>query len=46
LKTDAVAAVLKEDIQRRKQISVVELFGMIDYDPAYDYKADRRRRTP
>lgn len=43
-KTDAVSAALKEYIQRHQQMSVTDLFGTIDYDPAYDYKADRGRR--
>ena len=31
-----------------KQLKIVELFGQIDYDPAYDYKAarDTRRILP
>jgi hypothetical protein len=43
-KKDAVTAALAEYIQRRKQIGIIKLFGTIDYDPAYDYKAARRRR--
>ena len=38
-KKDAVTAALAEYIQRRKQIGIIKLFGTIDYDPAYDYKA-------
>ncbi len=44
-KTDAVQAALTEYVQRHKQMSVVDLFGTIDYDPAYDYKVDRGRRS-
>jgi hypothetical protein len=33
-----------EYIQRRKQQQVVALFGKIDLDRQYDYKAQRRRR--
>ena len=40
-KKDAVTAALAEYIQRRKQIGIIKLFGTIDYDPAYDYKAAR-----
>lgn len=39
----AIAAALKEYIQHRRQMEIVELFGTIDYDPAYDYKAERGR---
>jgi len=31
--------------KRRKQGRIVELFGTIDYDPAYDYKAARLSKT-
>ena len=30
--------------QHRKQLKVLELAGTIDYDPAYDYKTERKRR--
>lgn len=43
-KKAAVTAALEEYIQRRKQIEVIDLFGTIDYDPTYDYKAERTRR--
>lgn len=43
-KKDAVTAALEEYIQHRKQMRIVELFGTIDYDPAYDYKAERHRK--
>jgi hypothetical protein len=43
-KKDTVTEALEEYIARRKQTSVVELFGSIDYDPKYDYKKQRRRR--
>jgi hypothetical protein len=41
-KKAAVTAALDEYIRRRKQMGVVRLFGTIDYDPAYDYKAERK----
>lgn len=34
---------LKEYVQRRKQLKILDLFGQIDYDPDYDYKEQRRR---
>ncbi|MBI4860499.1 MAG: type II toxin-antitoxin system VapB family antitoxin [Candidatus Riflebacteria bacterium] len=43
-KKAAVTAALREYIQRRRQLKIVELFGTVDYDPDYDYKRDRRRR--
>ena len=43
-KKDAVTAALAEYIQHRKQMRIVNLFGTIDYDPRYDYKAERRRK--
>jgi Arc/MetJ family transcription regulator len=42
-KRDAVNAALREYIQRRRQLRILELAGKIDYDPNYDYKAERRR---
>ena len=40
---DAVAAALVEYIQRRKQLRILRAFGTVDFDPTYDYKAERRR---
>ena len=42
-KKEAVTAALREYIQRRKQLEILDLFGAIDFDPTYDYKAERRR---
>ena len=42
-KKEAVTAALEEFIQRRKQMEIIKLFGTIDYDPKYDYKAERSR---
>jgi hypothetical protein len=44
-KKAAVSAALDEYVKRRKQARIVELFGTIDYDPTYDYKAARRSKT-
>ena len=41
-KKAVVTQALVEYIQRRKQLKVIELFGSVDYDPAYDYKAQRQ----
>ena len=43
-KKEAVTAALDEYIRRRKQLRLLELFGTIDYDRAYDYKAARTRK--
>jgi hypothetical protein len=41
-KKEAVTAALVEYIDRRKQVKILELFGTVDFDPAYDYKKVRR----
>jgi hypothetical protein len=43
-KKAAVTKALEEYIQRRKQEQITEIFGTIEFDPKYDYKAARRRR--
>ena len=43
-KRATVNEALEEYIRRRKQREVLELSGTIDFDPDYDYKAERRRR--
>ena len=43
-KRDTVNEALREYIQRRKRRDFVELFGSIDFDPAWDYKQARRKR--
>ncbi|MDX1999858.1 MAG: type II toxin-antitoxin system VapB family antitoxin [Thermoanaerobaculia bacterium] len=42
-KKETVTEALLEYIARRKQRRIIELFGTIDYDPDYDYKAERQR---
>ena len=42
-KKEAVTAALDEYIRRRKQIQILDLFGTIDYQEDYDYKANRGR---
>ncbi|HEY7409518.1 MAG TPA: type II toxin-antitoxin system VapB family antitoxin [Vicinamibacteria bacterium] len=42
-KRETVNEALREYIQRRKRLEIVKLFGTIDFDPAWDYKAARRR---
>jgi len=43
-KTAAVTRALEEFVARREQARIVELFGSLEWDPAYDYKAERTRR--
>ena len=40
-KKAAVTIALKEFIARREQRRLLELFGNLDWDPDYDYKAER-----
>lgn len=42
-KRETVNEALAEYVRRRKQQTIKELFGAIDYDPDYDYKAGRSR---
>ncbi len=42
-KREAVTAALSEYVKRHKQQRILEAFGTFDFDPAYDYKAERRR---
>jgi Arc/MetJ family transcription regulator len=43
-KKEAVTAALDEYVQHRRQLEVVKHFGTVDFDPTYDYKAERRRK--
>jgi Arc/MetJ family transcription regulator len=43
-KRATIEEALREYVQRRKQLEVLQLFGQIDYDEAYDYKSARLRR--
>ena len=43
-KKEAVTAALEEYVRYRQRLQILDLVGTIDYDPAYDYKAARRRR--
>ena len=43
-KKEAVTAALSEYVKRRRQQKIIEAFGTVDFDPTYDYKAERRRR--
>lgn len=43
-KKAAVTLALKEFIARREQRKLVELFGKLEWDSSFDYKAERSRR--
>lgn len=43
-KKDTVNAALDEYIRRRKQGALIPLFGTIDYEPAYNYKRERKKK--
>jgi hypothetical protein len=42
-KKATVTRALEEFIARREQRRILELFGTLDWDPTYDYKASRTR---
>ncbi len=42
-KKAAVTKALEEFIARREQLEILDLFGKLDWDPDYDYKAERSR---
>jgi Arc/MetJ family transcription regulator len=43
-KKEAVTTALEEYVRYRQQQKILEDFGTVDFDPAYDYKAARRRK--
>ena len=42
-KKEAVTAALEEYVAKRRQWAMLEAEGTVDFDPRYDYKAERRR---
>lgn len=44
-KRATVTLALQEFIARRKQRELINLFGTVDWDESYDYKAQRSRVT-
>ncbi len=42
-KKAAVTKALKEFVARRKQKRLLELFGRLEWDEGFDYKAERSR---
>ncbi|HET7549615.1 MAG TPA: type II toxin-antitoxin system VapB family antitoxin [Usitatibacter sp.] len=43
-KKAAVTRALEEFIARRKQKSILELMGKLEWDTSYDYKKERSRK--
>jgi hypothetical protein len=43
-KKAAVTRALEEFIARRRQKSIVELMGKLEWDESFDYKTERSRR--
>ena len=43
-KRAAVNEALHEYVTRRKQKSILEIFGTLEWDSQYDYKAARKRK--
>ena len=43
-KREAVTAALEEYVRRRRQLGILKMFGKVDFDPEYNYKALRRRK--
>ena len=43
-KKETVNTALDEYGRRRKQLQILKAFGTVDFDPSYDYKAERRGR--
>ncbi len=42
-KKDTVNLALKEFVDKRKQLEIINIFGKMDPDPDYDYKKGRTR---
>ena len=42
---DTVTLALKEFIKRREAENLIAAFGTVDFDPSYDYKAERNRHA-
>jgi Arc/MetJ family transcription regulator len=42
-KREAVNEALREYVQHRRQLQVLDLFHTVDIDPDYDYKKQRKR---
>jgi len=43
-KKEAVTKALEEYVKHNKRLKIIEAFGTVDFDPDYDYKAERRHK--
>jgi len=43
-KKEAVTSALAEYIAHRRRLEILSSVGTIDFDPTYDYKAERKRK--
>jgi Arc/MetJ family transcription regulator len=43
-KKEAVTTALSEYVARRKRLKILASFGTVDFDPKYNYKAERKRK--
>jgi len=43
-KRETVNVALREYVRRREMVKLLEAFGTIELDPAWDYKSARRKR--
>lgn len=43
IKKEAVTSALKEGIAYKKQLKILKLFGLVDFDKNYNYKKARQR---
>jgi len=41
-KKDAVNLALREFVQRREQLKILDMFGTVEYDEGFVYKAQRK----
>ena len=44
-KREAVNAALREYVKSKRRLGILDMFGKVDFDPAWDYKAARRRAS-
>jgi hypothetical protein len=42
-KREAVTAALEEYVKGKRRLGILDMFGKVEFDPAWDYKADRKR---
>jgi len=43
-KRETIVTALREYIERRKQLRILNLFGTVEYERGYDCRAERRRK--